>query len=158
MALLTGCQATPNLPGSGLQGAQKLLKKRPGVVRSGRGLGVVLHPEYRQLAVAKALDRPVIEIHMGHFQLGGAQHAILIPLDGESVVLRGDEHPPRLDFPDRMISTPMTVGHLGRIAAEGEPEQLGTEADSEGRDSARRKLAESFPGVADRRRIAGSVR
>ena len=45
----------------------------------GRGLGVILDPEDRQLAVAETLDRPVVQIHVGHLQLAGALHRPLIP-------------------------------------------------------------------------------
>src|SRR5947207_4420155 len=73
------------------------------------------------------------------------------------MVLRCDKYPPGLDFLYRMITAPMTVRHLRRRTAEGQPEQLVAEADPECRDALRRQLANDSRCVSDSVRIARSV-
>src|ERR1700686_3891544 len=124
----------PRLPQRAPQGAQKLLEERPGVVRTRCSLWVVLDPEDWKVAVAKTLDRPVVEIHVRHFQLPGALHRPLIALYRETMVLRGNEHPAGFDFLDRMISPAMAVGHLCGRSAKSESQELMPKANSECRD------------------------
>src|ERR1700738_3896459 len=101
-----------DLPQRPLEGAEKLLEERPGVVRTGGGLRVILDPEDWQLAMTQTLDRPVIQIHVGHLELPGVLNRSLISLHRKAVVLRCDENPARIDFLHRMISSAMPVRHL----------------------------------------------
>jgi hypothetical protein len=56
------------------------------VVRAGAGFGVILDAERGMLSMANALDRLVVQVHVGHFQLVGQ----CVRFDREAVVLRGD--------------------------------------------------------------------
>ena len=52
------------------------------VLGTGRGLGVILHGEHRQLLVAQALDGLVVQVDMGDLGLGGElieRAAVLAP-------------------------------------------------------------------------------
>src|ERR1700693_5858173 len=70
------------------------------VVRPRRGLGVVLDGEDGQLAVAHALRRPIVEIHVGFIE-PGLFHRLWV--HGEAVVLRGDLDAPGQQVLDRMV-------------------------------------------------------
>src|SRR4051812_44540025 len=98
---------------------------------------MVLDSEDRQIPVAEAFDAPVVEVHVRHLELGGICHRPLVTLDGEAVVLRRNQHSSGLDFLYRVVSTAMTVGHLGRRPAERQAEQLVSQANTESRYAAR---------------------
>src|SRR5688500_17638258 len=132
MALLTGCQATRMLARGRLQGAEKLLKQRAGVVRARRRLGVILHPEHRQLTVAETLDRPIVQVDVGNLEMRGAANTLFVALNREPMVLRSYENPSRLHLPNGMITTSVPIGHLRGLTAESESQKLVSEADPKG--------------------------
>ena len=55
-------------------------------------------------------------------------------IDGESVVLAGDQHVPGVAVEDRMVRAVVAELHLQRARTAGETQQLMAEADAEGRD------------------------
>ena len=69
----------------------------PGVVRARRGLRVVLDGEDRQLAVPQSLDGAVVQVHVRDLERRRPGNRLLAPLDGEAVVLRGDQDPAGLE-------------------------------------------------------------
>ena len=120
-------------------------------------LRVILDSKDRQLPVAKALDGSVVEINVGHFEVGGTLYGPLVAFNRETVILRGDEHPTRLDFLDRVISAAVPVGHLSCRPAERETDELVAEAYPECGDSSHGELANDSWGVGDRFGVTGTV-
>src|SRR5260370_23037032 len=57
------------------------------IVRSGRGFGMVLHAEYRLAAVAETLQRLIVQIDVGDFDLTQIER---IGVHGEPLIVRGD--------------------------------------------------------------------
>jgi hypothetical protein len=56
-------------------------------VRAGRSFGMILNAEDRMITMAKAFERPVIQIAVGNLDLVQIQG---IGIDRESVVMRSD--------------------------------------------------------------------
>src|SRR5436190_549879 len=111
MALVKECQASPELLRGFGKCSEELLKQWSGVVGSRCRLGMVLNAKHRKLAMAEPFDRSVVEIHVRDLEVGSAGHRLFIPLNGEAVILRRDQHVTRRDFPDRMISAAVAVRH-----------------------------------------------
>ena len=145
-------------PGRAVQRRHELGEVGKGVVRSGRGLRVVLHGEERQLAMAHPFDGAVVQIEVGDLERGRARHPVRIANYREAMVLGGDEHLTGAQIAHRMIAAAVAVGQLGRRSAEGEPDQLMPEADAERRQPRAGELANGVERVVDRRRIARAVR
>src|SRR5690242_10309060 len=99
--------------------AQKLLKEWSRVVRTRRCLRVVLYSKHWKLAVTKAFDGTIVQVHVSDFQITRSRHRLLVTGYRESVVLRGDEDMSGLDFLHRMVSTSVAIGHLHGRAAKG---------------------------------------
>ena len=57
------------------------------VVGAGRGFRVILHAEQRQISVAQAFERVVVEIDVREFDFALRQR---IGIDGEVVIVGGD--------------------------------------------------------------------
>src|SRR5438552_12567389 len=123
------------------------------VVRSRRGLGMILHREHRPLAVSQSLARAVVEVDVTRLP-SVLRHGVRI--DGEAVVLRRDLDLPRREVLHGVVRAVMAERQLVRATAGGEAEDLMTEADPEHRD-----LAEKLPYRVDEIRhgfrIAGTV-
>jgi len=49
----------------------ELIEKVGGVMRPGRSFGMILHAEDRQFLVTHPFDGPVVQVDVGHFNLGG---------------------------------------------------------------------------------------
>src|SRR5713226_1274572 len=96
------------------------------VVRSRRGLGMVLHREHRPLAVPQSFARAVVEVDVTRFP-AVLRHGVRI--DGEAVVLRRDLDLSRCEVLHGMVCAVMAERQLVRAAARGEPEDLMAEAD-----------------------------
>src|SRR5262245_5902693 len=75
------------------------------VVRAGAGLGMELERPRPQLRILEALDRPVVERHVGGL-------LALARLDREPVVLTRDEHPTRTAFQNRVVRAAMAERQL----------------------------------------------
>ena len=61
-----------------------------GIVRTRRGFGVILHAENGLAAMAEALQRLVVQIHVGDVDVVGVER---IGIDREAVIMRRDLHP-----------------------------------------------------------------
>src|SRR5262245_2903278 len=57
-----------------------------------------------------------------------------------------------------MIATPVAVGNLGRLPAEGEYHELVTEADAERREAGPGQLADGLERVCDGGRVTWAIR
>src|SRR4051794_15535544 len=99
-------------------------ENRPGVVRSGTGLGMELDGSGAQLGELEALDRAVVERHVRRL-------AILARGDGETVVLARHEHASAGPLDDRVISAAVSELELERLVAARQGEQLVAEADAQ---------------------------
>src|SRR5437899_2893476 len=80
-----------------------------------------------QRLVAESLERAVVQVLMRrlHVRRQGP------PVHGESVILGRDSHGPRAKVRDRMVGAAVAELQLEGLAAQGEPEQLMTQADPE---------------------------
>src|SRR4051812_1190014 len=65
---------------------------RQRVVRAGSGLGMILHGEQRELAVANSLDGAVVQIEMSYFERCCARDTAGISNHREAMVLSGNQH------------------------------------------------------------------
>ena len=126
-----------------------------GVVRTRRRLGVVLHGEQRQLAVAQALDRVVVQVHVRDLDVLGLGERGGV--DGEAVVLRRDHDAPGLLVALGLVRAVVPEAQLARRAAEREAEDLVAEADAEQRHASPDQLAHDRDRVGHRGRIARAV-
>src|SRR5258705_4597841 len=111
---------------------------------------MVLHGEHRLAGMAEPFDRAVIKVEMGHLDVGRQRARI----DGESVILRGDFHLARLELLDRMVRAAMAELQLERLSADGEAEDLVTQADAEGRYIGLHELPDVVHRVGQGRAVA----
>src|ERR1043166_5456894 len=98
-----------------------------GVVRAGRGFGVVLDGDDGEPPVAHPLDATVVEVDMRDLDLRGEA----LGLDGEAVVVRGDLDAARAEVFDRLVAAAVAEAQLVGRAAEGAAQGLMAEADAE---------------------------
>ena len=122
-------------------------------MRPRRGLGVVLHAEERERAVAQAFQRLVIQVHVRQLDLVGVDR---VWIDGKVVVVRGDLHLAGEVVAHRVVAAVMAEFELVCLAAQGNAGELMAEADSEDRHAAQ-EFANGAHGVIDRLRVAGAV-
>ena len=132
----------------------KIVEEVAGVVRAGRGFGMILHAEKRERAMAQALVRMVVQIQVRDFDVTRWQR---IRINAEAVILRSD-----LDFSGkqilhRMVRAVVAEFQLEGFAAESKAAELVSEADAEDRD-APEQLADICDGVGDRLGVSGAVR
>src|SRR5688572_31124398 len=120
---------------------------------------MVLDRENRELLVAETLDRPVVQVPVGHLEIGGPgdPYPLLIPLYSESVVLGGDQDLPGPEVLHRVVTPPVAIQELGGPAPEGDPQELVAEADPEGRDPRLGQLPDVLLGVGDGGRVPGAI-
>ena len=90
------------------------------VMGAGGGLGVVLHGENGVLPVPHPFHCAVIEVEVRNLKWFRARDAARIAPDREAVVLGSDKYLAGLKIAYRMVSAPVTVGQLHRVAPEGE--------------------------------------
>ena len=121
------------------------------------GLGMVLHCEERELAMANPLDGPVVQIEVRDLERGRSGNAVLIANHSETMVLGGDEHLIGADVAYRVVSASVTVGQLGGPAAVGEPHQLVPETDAEGGETGPGELTNRVERVADGGGVARDI-
>src|SRR3954469_7540733 len=101
---------TLDLPDELVEQPQRVVGSRP-------RLRVVLHAARRYVEQPDALDRPVVEVHVGELRL---PEVALQPLAGaaadrEPVVLRRDRDPPVADVLDRVVGPAMPERELERL-------------------------------------------
>ena len=118
-----------------------------GVMRPGRGLGVVLDSKNGVFLVSDAFYGAVIEVTVRDLKPFCARNVTSFAPDREPVVLRGDKHLPGLEIPNRMITAAMAVGELYGFPTIGEPQELMTETNPEDRDRSIGQVANRSHGV-----------
>ena len=107
----------------------KLIEKIRGIMRPGRGFRMILHAEDRQFLVTHSFDCAVVQVDVGHFNLGGKRPGI----DCEAVILSGDCHFAGAQIFDRLIRAAVAKFQFECRSAEREPENLVTKTDPEDR-------------------------
>ena len=111
----------------------ELLEVLPSVVGARRGLRMVLNSENRVLAVLHPFDGPVVEVKVGDLKRLRTRHSPGVAVHHESMVLRRDKYLSRMEIPHRVVSPPVSVRELYRLAAERQTEQLMPETDPKDR-------------------------
>ena len=56
---------------SAADASHELVEMGNGVVRAGRGFGMILDAEYRKGLVPQPLDSAIVQVHVRHFEVGG---------------------------------------------------------------------------------------
>src|SRR6185437_1028625 len=118
---------------------------------------MVLHGEQGQLPVAHALDGAVIQVEVRNLEPGRARDAVRVANYREAMVLSGDEYLVAAQIAHRMVATPVAVRQLGRRAAEGQTDELMSEADAEGGEPAAGQIAHAGQRILHRGGIARAV-
>ena len=136
---------------SGRRGRHEPVEHGERVERPGRALRVVLDGLDRQLAVAQALDRAVVEVDLADPEPGRGRQRVADDLD--LVVLGGDLDEPELEVLDRVVGAVVAEPEAARVGAGGPPDDLVAEADPEQRPA----VVDDRAGQRDLRLEAGRV-
>src|SRR5437773_6416595 len=105
----------------------ELVEKISRVMRPGCSFGVILHTKDRQFLVTHSFDCAVVQVDVGHLNLGGER----LRIDGEAVILCGDRHFAGAQIFDRLIRAAMAEFQLECRSAKSEPENLMTKTNPE---------------------------
>src|SRR4030095_933513 len=92
-------------------------------------LGMALETERGAVHMRDALQRGVEQRAVRGTDIRRQRRLV----DGEAVVLAGDEHAPGIELENRMVRAVVAELHLDRLRAAREPEQLLAQADAEHR-------------------------
>jgi hypothetical protein len=145
-------------PGPGTDPVEEFVERRSGIVRTGRGLRMILNGKDRFLAMTQSFDRPVVEIHVRDFELWCTGNFFFTSFDREAVILRRDQHSSRRDFFHWMISAAMAVRHFHRACAVRESQDLMPQADTKNWYAAIGNRAHSTGRVIDGSGITWPIR
>jgi hypothetical protein len=126
---------------------------RKRIVRPWGSLGVVLHSEEREFAMANSLDRSIVQVEVGHLERRRTRDAVRIANHRETMVLSGDEHLIVSEVADRVVSTSVAVRQFGGGTAVGQAYELVAEADTERGQTTPRQIANGLQCVVDSGRI-----
>src|SRR5437899_9669954 len=127
-----GMSERASLSAAGHEGGEPL-EQMIRVVRTRRGLRMVLDGKRRQLAMTQSLARAVVEIDMGRHP---ARTLHRFRFHREAVILRGDLHLAGHEILYRMVRAVMPEGQLVRPATRSEAEDLVAQTDAKDGDSA----------------------
>ena len=111
----------------------ELVEEVQAIVRTGRGLGVILDAEDRQALVPQSLEGLVVQVDVTGLDVGGQRGRV----DGEAVVLGRDLDLAGRLVADRVVGASVAELELEGLRAEGLAEELMAQADPEDRDAAR---------------------
>jgi hypothetical protein len=134
---------------------QELVEHRPAVLRSRRALGVVLHREGGQAAVAQPLDAAVVEVALADVPARARGDAGRVDL--ELVVLRGDEDGAGDVVANRVVAAVVAELEPRGARPDGLAEDLVAQADAQQGDAAFQQLLAQTHGVGQPRGVAGTV-
>ncbi len=98
----------------------KFIEQRSRIMRSGRGLGMILNAIDRLGLVAHSLDSLVVEIDAIDQNVAGKRGGV----DGKAMILRSNFHPARFQVLDRLIGATMAELEFKRPAAESLAQNL----------------------------------
>ena len=130
----------------------ELREKITGIVRTGRGFGMILHAEDRQLAMPHSFDRSVVQIDVRDFDFLRQRFGI----DRKTVILRSDRYFPAAQIFHRLIAAAMPEFQFESAAAKREAEHLMPETNAEDRFLPH-QTANGFMRVGQGGRIARAV-
>src|SRR5207249_11594843 len=122
-------------------------------MRSGRSFRMILNAENRLALVSHAFDGPVVQIDAIDRNIGRQRGWI----DREAMVLRSDFNFAGLQVLHRLVRAAMAEFQFEWLAAKCLPENLVPQTDTENRNAAPDQLTDRFHGIAERRRIAGTI-
>ena len=105
----------------------EFLEKIRCIMRTGRGLGVVLDAEDWQFAVAHALDSAIVKIDVGDFDFRWQR----VRIDGKAVVLGSDGDFAAAQILDRLVAASVAELEFEGGAAECVGEDLVAQANAE---------------------------
>src|SRR6185312_13729441 len=141
----------------GLKPAQhqviEALEERLQIVRARTRLRVALEAECRPVLEGEALERAVEERAVRGAHVGRQSRLI----DGEAVILTGDEYSPGIQVLHRMVGAVMTELHLHGASAARQSQDLMAETDTEHGDVALEQLAGRTDSVLAGLRIARAI-
>src|SRR5213075_589882 len=123
-------RAWATCPGPGTDPLEEFVERRSGIMRTGRGLRMILNGKDRFLAMTQSFDGPVVEIHVRDLEFRRTGNFFFASFDREAVILRRDQHSSRRDFLHRMISAAMAVRHFHRACTIRESQDLMPQADT----------------------------
>ena len=124
-----------------------------GVMRTRRRLGVILHREQRQIAMAHTFECLVVQVNVRQFDFGLRQR---VGVDGEVVVVGCDLDFAGVELLHRMVAAVMSEFQFESLAAERDAGQLVPETNSED-GLASHEAADVIDGVGARLGVAGAV-
>src|SRR6185503_12701351 len=125
------------------------------VVRTRTRLRVPLKTKRWSIRARQALEGTVEERHVCRTQVARDRSGV----DGEAVILAGDDDAPRVEVLHRMVRAVMPELHLHGLRARGEPHELVAEADAEhGQPRRVEDLADRLDRVVAGLRVARPVR
>src|SRR4029079_5533472 len=130
------------------------VEKESEIVRTGASFRMALEPERGLVGKLDSLKAGIEQRHGGEAPRAGRGGRV----DGEAVILAGDQHLSGVLVEHRMVGAMMAELHLDRFRPAREAEQLMTEADTERRHPRGKEFADRFDRIAARLGIAGSVR
>ncbi len=107
---------------------REILEQVVRIVRAGRRFRMVLHAEYRFIAMAHAFNGVVVEVHVRDLDFASRAES---RVDTEAMILRRDLDFAGLAVQHRVVCAMMTELQLVRFAAECETENLMAQADAE---------------------------
>lgn len=117
-----------------------------------RCFGVILDAESRELAMAQASDRVVVEIPVSNFELGRER----IGVHGKAVILGGNRDGTIVHAFDRMVCTAMPELQLEGFTAESESENLVPQANAKNGNFAK-QFADGAVSVSKGSWVAGTI-
>src|ERR671921_2179355 len=107
----------------------ELIEQVAGVAWPRARLGVVLDAPRVERAASEPLDRPIVEVAVGHLDAHGQS----LPAHAEAVILAGDLDLPRPKVTNRVVRAVVPERHLVRLASQRQAEELVPKADAEDR-------------------------
>lgn len=122
-------------------------------MRAGAGFGVALHGEHGAVGELDTLQRAVEQRAVGYFGVGGQR----VGVHFETVVLAGNHHFATVQILHRVVGAVVAEGHFAGFAAEGEAEQLVSQADAEHGLAAVNQFSHRGDGVIAGLGVAGAV-
>src|SRR5439155_20978977 len=108
---------------------RELIEEVGSVMRAGRGFGMILYAEDRQVVVLHSLHGAVVQIYMRHFYVGGQRAGI----DCEPVILRRDRHLTAVQIFYGLVRAVMPKFQFVSRSAERESKNLMAETNPENR-------------------------
>ncbi len=131
-------------------------------MRAGRGLGVVLDRERRDVEAGESFNDVVVQRNVADFHPSVAlfrRHGGTVQrrVNGEAVVLGGDFHLAGPAVHDGLVDAAVAVAELVGAEAQGAAQDLVAEADAEVRQLLVQHRAQQGDLVVGRGRVAGSV-